>query len=260
MACAPELGEEGVSWGAHVLGCWGAWAGGGMSWVLGCFGAGCPRVLGGPYPGVSRGAGVLVSVGFRTPPFCLPLAAPAPDPPGRAQGAARGLRLESPVERGSLMDTSEPGSAAEEEEEKASEQRPRTRSNPEGAEDRALSAQASVGSRSEGEGEAASADDSPQGPAAPSAKAWQVPAPPVEFQVKTPRVNCPEKVVSAGRPGPGSRSGGGLIRPFGAAGTIPKAPGAGGGDGLTLPLSLLQIICLDLSEEMSLPKLESFNG
>ncbi|XP_006017599.1 BRISC and BRCA1-A complex member 1 [Alligator sinensis] len=112
------------------------------------------------------------------------------------------------------MDPSEPGSAAEEEEEKASEQRPRTRSNPEGAEDRALSAQASVGSRSEGEGEAASADDSPQGTAAPSAKAWQVPAPPVEFQVKTPRVNCPEKVI----------------------------------------------ICLDLSEEMSLPKLESFNG
>uniref|UniRef100_A0A7M4DXI9 BRISC and BRCA1-A complex member 1 n=2 Tax=Crocodylus porosus TaxID=8502 RepID=A0A7M4DXI9_CROPO len=122
--------------------------------------------------------------------------------------------MESPVERGSLMDTSEPGSAAEEEEEKASEQRPRTRSNPEGAEDRALSAQASVGSRGEGEGEAASADDSPQGTAAPSAKAWQVPAPPVEFQVKTPRVNCPEKVI----------------------------------------------ICLDLSEEMSLPKLESFNG
>ncbi|XP_048686706.1 BRISC and BRCA1-A complex member 1 isoform X2 [Caretta caretta] len=112
------------------------------------------------------------------------------------------------------MDTSEPGSAAEEEEEKATEQRPRTRSNPEGAEDRALSAQASVGNRSEGEGEAASADDSPQSAATPNGKDWQVPAQPTEFQVKTPRVNCPEKVI----------------------------------------------ICLDLSEEMSLPKLESFNG
>ncbi|NXE84844.1 BABA1 protein, partial [Cochlearius cochlearius] len=112
------------------------------------------------------------------------------------------------------MDTSEPGSAAEEEEEKAAEPRPRTRSNPEGAEDRALSAQASVGNRSEGEGEAASADDSPQGTAAPDGTAWPGPAPPTEVQVKTPRVNCPEKVI----------------------------------------------ICLDLAEEMALPKLESFNG
>ncbi|KAM6231985.1 LOW QUALITY PROTEIN: BRISC and BRCA1-A complex member 1 [Harpia harpyja] len=118
------------------------------------------------------------------------------------------------MERGCVMDTSEPGSAAEEEEEKATEPRPRTRSNPEGAEDRALSAQASVGNRSEGEGEAASADDSPQGTAAPDGTAWPGPAPPTEVQVKTPRVNCPEKVI----------------------------------------------ICLDLAEEMALPKLESFNG
>ncbi|XP_066839978.1 BRISC and BRCA1-A complex member 1 isoform X1 [Anser cygnoides] len=118
------------------------------------------------------------------------------------------------MERGCGMDTSEPGSAAEEEEEKAPEQRPRTRSNPEGAEDRALSAQASVGNRSEGEGEAASAEDSPQGTAAPDGTAWPGPAHPTEVQVKTPRVNCPEKVI----------------------------------------------ICLDLAEEMALPKLESFNG
>ncbi|XP_017689831.1 PREDICTED: BRISC and BRCA1-A complex member 1 [Lepidothrix coronata] len=112
------------------------------------------------------------------------------------------------------MDTSEPGSAAEEDEEKAPEPRPRTRSNPEGAEDRALSAQASVGNRSEGEGEAASADHSPQGPAGPDGTAWPGPAAPTEVQVKTPRVNCPEKVI----------------------------------------------ICLDLAEEMAVPKLESFNG
>lgn len=97
------------------------------------------------------------------------------------------------------MDTSEPSSATEEEEEKtAAESRPRTRSNPEGAEDRTLSAQASVGSRSEGEGEAASTGDSPQSATVPAAdgKGWPTPVPPTEFQVKTPRVNCPEKVVS----------------------------------------------------------------
>lgn len=105
------------------------------------------------------------------------------------------------MERGCVMDTSEPGSAAEEEEEKAMEPRPRTRSNPEGAEDRALSAQASVGNRSEGEGEAASADDSPQATAAPDGTAWPGPAPHAEVQVKTPRVNCPEKVVSVCREG-----------------------------------------------------------
>ncbi|NXG60286.1 BABA1 protein, partial [Hemiprocne comata] len=43
---------------------------------------------------------------------------------------------------------------------------------------------------------------------------WPGPAPHAEVQVKTPRVNCPEKVI----------------------------------------------ICLDLAEEMALPKLESFNG
>ncbi|KAL7993062.1 hypothetical protein Chor_017318 [Crotalus horridus] len=96
------------------------------------------------------------------------------------------------------MDTSETNSATEEEEEEkmASEQRPRTRSNPEGAEDRTLSLQASVGSRSEGEGEAASTTTSPPSSAvqAPNGKTWLAPAPPAEFQVRTPRVNCPEKV------------------------------------------------------------------
>uniref|UniRef100_A0A8C5X1T3 Uncharacterized protein n=1 Tax=Malurus cyaneus samueli TaxID=2593467 RepID=A0A8C5X1T3_9PASS len=73
--------------------------------------------------------------------------------------------------------------AAEEEEEK-------------GAEDRALSAQASVGNRSEGEGEAASADHSPQATGSPAGTAWPGPtAAHTEVQVKTPRVNCPEKVV-----------------------------------------------------------------
>ncbi|XP_032937901.1 BRISC and BRCA1-A complex member 1 [Catharus ustulatus] len=107
------------------------------------------------------------------------------------------------------MDTPEPGSAAEDEEEKVPEVRPRTRSNPEGAEDRGQP-QPGVGKRSEGEGEAASAGHSPQ--ATPGhGTAWPGPG---ELQVKTPRVNCPEKVI----------------------------------------------ICLDLAEEMALPKLESING
>ncbi|XP_074384678.1 BRISC and BRCA1-A complex member 1 isoform X3 [Zonotrichia albicollis] len=126
------------------------------------------------------------------------------------------------------MDTSEPGSAAEDEEEKVPDVRPRTRSNPEGAEDRAPSGPGSVGSRgeapgnrgeapgnrSEGEGEAASAGHSPPGQ---PGTAWHGPASHGqhgEVTVRTPRVNCPEKVI----------------------------------------------ICLDLAEEMAVPKLESFNG
>nr|XP_011755614.1 BRISC and BRCA1-A complex member 1 isoform X3 [Macaca nemestrina] len=113
-----------------------------------------------------------------------------------------------------VVEPSSPTEEEEEEEEHAAEPRPRTRSNPEGAEDRAVGAQASVGSRSEGEGEAASADDGSPNTSGAGPKSWQVPPPAPEVQIRTPRVNCPEKVI----------------------------------------------ICLDLSEEMSLPKLESFNG
>ncbi|XP_041270835.1 BRISC and BRCA1-A complex member 1-like [Onychostruthus taczanowskii] len=125
------------------------------------------------------------------------------------------------------MDPSEPGSAAEDEEEKLPEVRPRTRSNPEGAEDRAPSGLGSVGTRgdtvgtrgeavgtrgegnraeavgnraeavgnrSEGEGEAASAGHSPPGQ---PGTAWHGPggAQHGEVTVRTPRVNCPEKVA-----------------------------------------------------------------
>ncbi|KAM9330016.1 BRISC and BRCA1-A complex member 1 isoform 2-T2 [Gastrophryne carolinensis] len=105
------------------------------------------------------------------------------------------------------MDTSGPIDDGE----RGLEQRPRTRSNPEGAEDRAVPLQAVVGSRSEGEGEAAQVEDT--APPATTPLRCALPPPP-EYQVKTPRVNCPEKVI----------------------------------------------ICLDLSEEMSSQKLESFNG
>ncbi|XP_029469637.1 BRISC and BRCA1-A complex member 1 isoform X2 [Rhinatrema bivittatum] len=121
--------------------------------------------------------------------------------------------LEAQVAACGGMETPEPESVAEGED-RASLQRPRTRSNPEGAEDRGASLQASVGSRSEGEGEAAVSEDAPPGAAASSSKEWQTPVQAPEFQVRTPRVNCPEKVV----------------------------------------------ICLDLCEEMSSQKLESFNG
>ncbi|XP_052466209.1 BRISC and BRCA1-A complex member 1 [Carassius gibelio] len=137
------------------------------------------------------------------------------------------------------METPEPGQA--DGEERMMELRPRTRSNPEGAEDRRSSTppqtqpqpqpqpQPAVGSRVEGEGEASSSD-SPPAPAAVTATA-SIPAmkerpkapqpsvspqipPSAELHLRAPRVNCPEKVI----------------------------------------------ICLDLSEEMSLQKLESFNG
>ncbi|XP_062868680.1 BRISC and BRCA1-A complex member 1 [Trichomycterus rosablanca] len=146
------------------------------------------------------------------------------------------------------MEGSDPGLA--DGEERMVELRPRTRSNPEGAEDRRSSngglnsptpSQPAVGSRVEGEGEAASTDSPPSStttitttvPAPVAAAATtsssvmptsvpkpcqtslsaQIP-PASELQLRAPRVNCPEKVI----------------------------------------------ICLDLSEEMSLQKLESFNG
>ncbi|XP_011781291.1 PREDICTED: BRISC and BRCA1-A complex member 1 [Colobus angolensis palliatus] len=94
-----------------------------------------------------------------------------------------------------VVEPSSPTEEEEEEEEHAAEPRPRTRSNPEGAEDRAVGAQASVGSRSEGEGEAASADDGSPNTSGAGPKSWQVPPPAPEVQIRTPRVNCPEKVV-----------------------------------------------------------------
>lgn len=145
------------------------------------------------------------------------------------------------------METPEPGQA--DGEERMVELRPRTRSNPEGAEDQRSSTgslnsslaslpQPAVGSRVEGEGEAASSDSPPTSASAAAATgnstaslpamastvkerpkppqaaiSTQIP-PSAELHLRAPRVNCPEKVI----------------------------------------------ICLDLSEEMSLQKLESFNG
>uniref|UniRef100_A0A3Q4I3H0 BRISC and BRCA1-A complex member 1 n=1 Tax=Neolamprologus brichardi TaxID=32507 RepID=A0A3Q4I3H0_NEOBR len=122
------------------------------------------------------------------------------------------------------MDTPEPGQA--DGEERLVELRPRTRSNPEGAEDRRSStgslggngnpsiSQPAVGSRVEGEGEASTSDSPPSSTTATISVSTAQAVAPTAYQLRVPRVNCPEKVI----------------------------------------------ICLDLSEEMSLPKLESFNG
>lgn len=148
------------------------------------------------------------------------------------------------------METPEPGPA--DGEERPVELRPRTRSNPEGAEDRRSStgslggnsnqniSQPAVGSRVEGEGEASTSDSPPSsitttvsvsaakavapavvlataaaGPGAAASTTVQMSAavltkerpkstqptlttsvpPPAEYQIKVPRVNCPEKVV-----------------------------------------------------------------
>lgn len=150
------------------------------------------------------------------------------------------------------METPEPGPA--DGEERLVELRPRTRSNPEGAEDRRSSTgslggngnpnipQPAVGSRVEGEGEASTSDSPPSsttttvsaaataqtaapaaavtataaagaaGPLSTAAVAakerpkpsQQLPSstapvpPPAEYQLRVPRVNCPEKVVGPG--------------------------------------------------------------
>lgn len=147
------------------------------------------------------------------------------------------------------METPEPGPA--DGEELLVELRPRTRSNPEGAEDRRSSTgslggngntsmtQPAVGSRVEGEGEASTSDSPPsvittaatvstaaaQAAVVTAASAVSTAAsaskerpkltspqqqlqqssgtnpvpPPTEYQIRVPRVNCPEKVVGRGQ-------------------------------------------------------------
>lgn len=181
------------------------------------------------------------------------------------------------------METPEPGQA--DGEERMMDLRPRTRSNPEGAEDRRSSTgslnnsslasppQPAVGSRVEGEGEASSSDSPPISattitaaapapvaaagnttasmPALASAvkerpkppqpsMATQIP-PSAELHLRAPRVNCPEKVVRVSINTTSQYLHLKTLLSFSY-------------------IFLKQIICLDLSEEMSLQKLESFNG
>ncbi|KAM6921392.1 BRISC and BRCA1-A complex member 1 [Xenentodon cancila] len=165
------------------------------------------------------------------------------------------------------METPEPGPA--DGEERPVELRPRTRSNPEGAEDRRSStgslggngnqniSQPAVGSRVEGEGEASTTDSPPSSittttsaaavqAVAPAGAAGVAPAASSTVQLSSaavaakerPKPTQPQPTLTMSVPPPAEYQ----LR-------VPR---------VNCPEKV--IICLDLSEEMSLPKLESFNG
>ncbi|ROL44106.1 BRISC and BRCA1-A complex member 1 [Anabarilius grahami] len=154
------------------------------------------------------------------------------------------------------METPEPGQA--DGEERMMDLRPRTRSNPEGAEDRRSSTgslnnsslasppQPAVGSRVEGEGEASSSDSPPISATTITAAA---PAPVAAAGNTTASMPALASAVKE-RPKPPQPSMTTQIPP--SAELHLRAPR------VNCPEKV--IICLDLSEEMSLQKLESFNG
>ncbi|KAL6469297.1 hypothetical protein MHYP_G00228210 [Metynnis hypsauchen] len=147
------------------------------------------------------------------------------------------------------METSDPGPAD-------GEERPRTRSNPEGAEDRRSSngslnstppPQPAVGSRVEGEGEASSTDGAPS---STSTITTTVPAPTAAAAATTTASVTAPVTAAKDRPKSTQPSVPPQIPP--AVELQIRAPR------VNCPEKV--IICLDLSEEMSLQKLESFNG
>ncbi|KAG5850822.1 BRISC and BRCA1-A complex member 1 [Anguilla rostrata] len=157
------------------------------------------------------------------------------------------------------METPEPGPA--DGEERLVELRPRTRSNPEGAEDRRSSGgsiggsignngtpQPAVGSRSEGEGEAASTDSPPSAAAATTATATVTVT--SAAAATTPAAVSTTTPPAKDRPKPALSSPAPPLPP--TADFQLRAPR------VNCPEKV--IICLDLSEDMSLQKLESFNG
>ncbi|XP_071769539.1 BRISC and BRCA1-A complex member 1 [Centroberyx gerrardi] len=163
------------------------------------------------------------------------------------------------------METPEPGPA--DGEERLVELRPRTRSNPEGAEDRRSSTgslggnsnpntpQPAVGSRVEGEGEASTSDSPPSSTTTTvSAATAQTAAPAAVVAAATANATVPlsTAVAAKERPKPVQQQ-----TPL----TTPIPPPAEyqlRAPRVNCPEKV--IICLDLSEEMSLQKLESFNG
>ncbi|XP_068599429.1 BRISC and BRCA1-A complex member 1 [Brachionichthys hirsutus] len=163
------------------------------------------------------------------------------------------------------METPEPGPA--DGEERPVELRPRTRSNPEGAEDRRSStgslggngnaniSQPAVGSRVEGEGEA-STSDGPSSSTATSvsaAGAAAQAAAPAAAVVTASGSTAPLSTAAAKeRPKPAQQQSSLATRLPPPAEYQLRVPR------VNCPEKV--IICLDLSEEMSLPKLESFNG
>lgn len=165
------------------------------------------------------------------------------------------------------METPEPGPA--DGEERLVELRPRTRSNPEGAEDRRSStgslggnsnpniSQPAVGSRVEGEGEASTSDSPPSSTTTTvSAAAAQTAAPvAVAAAVAAASNTVPlstSSVAAKERPKPTQQ------QPTLTTSIPPPAEYQIRVPRVNCPEKV--IICLDLSEEMSLPKLESFNG
>lgn len=150
------------------------------------------------------------------------------------------------------------------------ELRPRTRSNPEGAEDRRSStgslggnsnssiSQPAVGSRVEGEGEASTSDSPPSSTtttisAAAAAQVVAPVAPTVVAAASGATVPLSTAAVTAKeRPKPTQQ------QPTLTASVPPPAEYQLKVPRVNCPEKV--IICLDLSEEMSLPKLESFNG
>lgn len=165
------------------------------------------------------------------------------------------------------MDTPEPGPA--DGEERLVELRPRTRSNPEGAEDRRSStgslggngnpsiSQPAVGSRVEGEGEASTSDSPPSSTTAtisvstaqavaPAAIAGATAAASATVPLSTTAVSTKDRPKSTQQQPTLTTS---VPSPAEYQLRVPR---------VNCPEKV--IICLDLSEEMSLPKLESFNG
>lgn len=166
------------------------------------------------------------------------------------------------------METPEPGPA--DGEERMVELRPRTRSNPEGAEDRRGSTgslggngnasipQPAVGSRVEGEGEA-STSDSPPSSASVSVTVAQTAPPAAAVAVAGPSSAVPLTNTNA--------AGAAVVKerpkPTQPQPTLSSSIPAPAEYQLRVPRVNCPekvIICLDLSEEMSLAKLESFNG
>lgn len=164
------------------------------------------------------------------------------------------------------METPEPGPA--DGEERLVELRPRTRSNPEGAEDRRSStgslggnsnpniSQPAVGSRVEGEGEASTSDSPPSSTTTTvSTAAAQTVAPAAVAATAAASVSMPlstTAVAAKERPKPTQQ------QPTLTTPVPPPAEYQLRVPRVNCPEKV--IICLDLSEEMSLPKLESFNG
>ncbi|XP_067370781.1 BRISC and BRCA1-A complex member 1 isoform X1 [Channa argus] len=162
------------------------------------------------------------------------------------------------------METPEPGPA--DGEERLVELRPRTRSNPEGAEDRRSStgslggnsniSQPAVGSRVEGEGEASTSDSpasSTTTTVSTAAAQTVVPAAAPATVAASATVPLSNAAVAAKERPKSTQQQPTLIH------SVPPPPEYQ----LRVPRVNCPekvIICLDLAEEMSLPKLESFNG